>query len=150
MLHTLNKGFPRFSHSPTSQKDKQYCQPIDFIFILKKKIDFFLEEMANTPLGYCPCHSSKHTRQFLNFELVKNSDELERRRECLVCNFKQLFLVFKQYFTYFNTFFHPHVFLQMFSNNNFQFLNTCTKRALSISRWQFLCVLIAVNPHHTT
>ena len=36
--------------------------------------------MANTPLGYCPCHPSKHTRQFLNFALMKNSDELERRR----------------------------------------------------------------------
>ena len=53
-------------------------------------------------------------------------------RGCLVCVFKQPFLVFKQHFTYFHTFFHPHVFSQMFSNNNFQFLNTCTKRTLSI------------------
>ena len=30
---------------------------------------------------------------------------------------------------HFHTFFHPHVFPQIFSNNNFQFLNTCTKRA---------------------
>ena len=49
---------------------------------------------------------------------------------CLVYVFKQLFWVFKQYFMHFNAFFHPHVFSQMFSNNNFQFLNTCTKRTL--------------------
>ena len=46
--------------------------------------------------------------------------------------FKQQFSVFKQHFTFFNTLFHPHVFLQKFLNNNFQFLNTCTKRALSV------------------
>ena len=40
-------------------------------------------------------------------------------RGCLVCVFKQLFLVFKQHFTYFNTLFHPHVFLQIFLNKNF-------------------------------
>ena len=44
--------------------------------------------------------------------------------------FKQQFSVFKQHFTFFNTFFHSHVFLQKLLNNNFQFLNTCTKRAL--------------------
>ena len=48
---------------------------------------------------------------------------------CLVCDFKQQFSVFKQHFTYFNALFHPHVFPKMFSNNNFQFLNTCTKWA---------------------
>ena len=60
------------------------------------------------------------------------------QRGCLVCVFKQPFSVFKQYFTYFYTFFHPHVFPQMFSNNNFQFLNTCTKRTQSIhsGRWR--------------
>ena len=31
-------------------------------------------------------------------------------RGCLVCVFKQQFLVFKQHFTHFNTLFHPHVF----------------------------------------
>ena len=51
-------------------------------------------------------------------------------RGCLVCDFKQPFLVFKQHFTHFNAFFHPHVFPQIFSNNNFQFLNTYTKRPL--------------------
>ena len=50
----------------------------------------------------------------------------------LVCVFKQQFSVFKQHFTYFHTLFHSHVFLQMFSNNNFQFLNTCTKRTEGI------------------
>ena len=53
-------------------------------------------------------------------------------RGCLICVFKKSFLVFKQYFTHFHTLFHPHVFPQMFSNNNFQFLNTCTKRTLKI------------------
>ena len=43
---------------------------------------------------------------------------------------KQLFSVFKQHFMHFHIFFHPHVFLQKFSNNNFQFLNTNTKRTL--------------------
>ena len=33
---------------------------------------------------------------------------------------------------YFYTFFYSYLFPQMFSNNNFQFLNTCTKQALSI------------------
>ena len=47
------------------------------------------------------------------------------------CVFEQPFLVFKQHFTYFNALFYPHVFSQMFSNNNFQFLNTRTKRVLS-------------------
>ena len=51
-------------------------------------------------------------------------------RGCLVCDFKQSFSVFKQYFTHFNTLFHSHVFSQIFSNNNFQFLNTYTKRTL--------------------
>ena len=58
----------------------------------------------------------------------KNKNQEKRRskklRGCLVCIFKQPFLVFKQHFTYFYTFFHSHIFLQIFSNNNFQFLNT--------------------------
>ena len=45
------------------------------------------------------------------------------------------FSVFKQYFTYFHTLFHPHVFLQIFSNNNFQFLKTCTNLPLSFYPW---------------
>ena len=49
----------------------------------------------------------------------------------MVCVFKQPFSVFKQHFTYFNILFHPHVFPQIFLNNNFQFLNTQTKRTLN-------------------
>ena len=49
---------------------------------------------------------------------------------CLVCDFKQPFSVFKQYFTYFNALFHSHLFLQIFLNNNFQFLNTHIKQNL--------------------
>ena len=56
--------------------------------------------------------------------------EMGKIRGCLVYVFKQQFSVFKQYFTYFNVFFHLHVFSQMFLNNNFQFLNTHTKRVL--------------------
>ena len=56
-----------------------------------------------------------------------------RLRGCLVCSFKQPFSVFKQHFTHFNALFHPHVFPQIFSNNNFQFLNTYTKRVLSVT-----------------
>ena len=59
---------------------------------------------------------------------------LRKLKGCLVCNFKQPFSVFKQHFTHFNALFHPHVFLQIFSNNNFQFLNTCTKRALNFKQ----------------
>ena len=51
---------------------------------------------------------------------------LELFRGCLVCDFKQPFSVFKKHFTHFNGLFHPHVFPQIFSNNNFQFLNTYT------------------------
>ena len=53
---------------------------------------------------------------------------------CLICVFKQHFSVFKQYFTHFHTFFYSHVFSQIFSNNNFQFLNTYTKRSLGTVR----------------
>ena len=56
---------------------------------------------------------------------------LRKFRGCLVCVFKQPFSVFKQHFTYFNTLFHPHVLPQIFLNNNFRFLHTRTKRALS-------------------
>ena len=54
-------------------------------------------------------------------------------RGCLVYVFKQQFLVFKQHFTHFNALFHPHVFPQIFLNNNFQFLNTHTKQALRLT-----------------
>ena len=54
-------------------------------------------------------------------------------RGCLVYVFKQSFSVFKQYFKYFHILFHSHVFPQVFSNNNFQFLNTCTKRDLTLA-----------------
>ena len=58
---------------------------------------------------------------------------LKKLWRCLVCVFKQQFSVFKQHFTYFNTFFHSHVFPQIFLNNNFQFLNTCIKQTLYLS-----------------
>ena len=58
-------------------------------------------------------------------------DTFKTLRGYLVSVFKQQFSIFKQYFTYFYTFFHLHVFPQKFLNNNFQVLNTCTKRALN-------------------
>ena len=51
-----------------------------------------------------------------------------RYRGCLVNDFKQLFSVFKQHFTHFNALFHPHIFSQVFLNNNFQFLNIYIKQ----------------------
>ena len=71
----------------------------------------------------------------------------------MVYNFKQQFSVFKQHFTYFNALFHPHVFPQMFLNNNFQFLNTHTKRALScvtqlnMEVFSFSCENVPKHPH---
>ena len=74
-------------------------------------------------------------------------------RGYLVCVFKQLFFVFKQYFTYFNTLFHPHVFSQMFLNNNFQFLNIHNKRALSFSKKKkklsvYACIYLHIMQHY--
>ena len=45
------------------------------------------------------------------------------------------FSVFKQHFTHFNALFYPHVFPQMFLNNNFQFLNTHTKWAHNVLQY---------------
>ena len=68
-------------------------------------------------------------------QLVVNmeTDYSRMLRGCLVCVFKQHFSVFKQHFTHFNALLYPHVFPQIFSNNNFQFLNTCTKQTLNNS-----------------
>ena len=69
-----------------------------------------------------------------SFETEVESKLIKQRlRGCLVCVFKQPFLIFKQYFMHFNTLFHSHIFLKMFLNNNFQFLNTHTKRVKSCS-----------------
>ena len=65
---------------------------------------------------------------------LQNGEKTEwRLMGCLVCVFKQPFSVFKQLCTYFHTFFYSHVFSQIFSNNNFRFLNTYTKPALIFS-----------------
>ena len=90
---------------------------------------------------------------FLESKYPQHPD-LKKLRGCLVCVFKQQFSVFKQHFTYFNTLFHPHVFPQIFLNNNFQFLNTHTKRALSIAK-KFAIVLqygviLKVNLHRSS
>ena len=72
-------------------------------------------------------------------EEKKKGSKQRRRLRCLVYAFKQPFSVFKQHFTYFNTLFYPRVFPQMFLNNNFQFLNTHTKRVL-IFESLFVCL----------
>ena len=79
----------------------------------------------------CLCFLIKFFMLFIKKKKKKNQEFL---RGCLVSVFKQQFSVFKQHFTFFNTLFHPHVFPQKFLNNNFQFLNTCTKRALRNSQ----------------
>ena len=70
---------------------------------------------------------------YIFFKYFTDGYNCERLGGCLVYVFKQQFSVFKQHFTYFKALFHPHVFPQMFLNNNFQFLNTHTKRALEDS-----------------
>ena len=52
---------------------------------------------------------------------------------CLVSDFKPPFSVFKQHLTHFNALFHPHIFSKIFLNDNFQFLNTYTKRTHNLS-----------------
>ena len=71
-------------------------------------------------------------------------------RRCLVSVSKQQFSVFKQHFTYFDILFHPHVFPQKFLNDNFQFLNTCTKRALSLSRSPSLIYFFLLSFSHAS
>ena len=68
----------------------------------------------------------KDDSSYISLRLEDRKCKMHRAR--LVCVFKQLFLVFKQYFMYFNVLFHLHIFPQIFLNNNFQFLNICTKR----------------------
>ena len=101
---------------------------------------FALAEVVNKMDG-CPNKFSSHfllpkitasNNLYHKFLLLDLKNWMfENFRGCLVNGFKQPFLVFKQHFTHFNALFHPHVFPQMFLNNNFQFLNICTKRTLS-------------------
>ena len=67
---------------------------------------------------------------------------VKKPRECLVCIFKQLFSFFKQHFIFFHTLFYSHVFSQMFLNNNFQFLNTCTKATPSLFSFFFFLFIV--------
>ena len=77
------------------------------------------------------CESYEAIRFLAEGDGGKKKYKKDGVRGCLVCVFKQQFSVFKQYFIHFYILFYPHVFPQMFTNNNFQFLNTCTKRALN-------------------
>ena len=87
-------------------------------------------------------------RYYYNNYNKKKQQKRKGLRECLVCVFKQPFSVFKQHFTHFNALFHPHVFPQIFSNNNFQFLNTCTKRTLNF--WKATHVTLPTHLLPTT
>ena len=81
-----------------------------------------------------------------SFETEVESKLIKQRlRGCLVCVFKQPFLIFKQYFMHFNTLFHSHIFLKMFLNNNFQFLNTHTKRVINFAKIAYLINLIETH-----
>ena len=78
----------------------------------------------------------------LNFffvSLKRRKKKGRKSRGCLVCVFKQSFSVFKQHVTHFNTLFHPHVFPQIFLNNNFLFLNTHTKWAQGLLLLCWIC-----------
>ena len=58
----------------------------------------------------------------MNNSKIKSKVNTVKERDlggCLVYVFKQQFSVFKQHFTHFHTLFHPYVFSQIFSNNNF-------------------------------
>ena len=48
---------------------------------------------------------------------IYSFNNLRYKWGCFVYHFNQQFSVFKQYYKYFHTSFHPHVFLHMFSNN---------------------------------
>ena len=94
------------------------------------------------------------TPWYLHYSLLNSIPslwDLNTLRGCLVSVSKQQFSVFKQHFTYFHTLFHPHVFSQKFLNNNFQFLNTCTKRALTdaLSFHDFIFLFIFLLSHAT-
>ena len=68
-------------------------------------------------LDYCNVeHYSWKGQNFLVLWAL-GSVALENLRECLLHHFKQQFLVFKQYYTYFHTLFYPHISLHKFSNN---------------------------------
>ena len=79
----------------------------------------------------------------MDIQKKKRKKRVKYVTECLVIIFNQQFSVFKQHFTYFYIFFHPHIFLQKFLNNNFQFLNTCTKRTLN--GWTFPNLFLSVK-----
>ena len=86
----------------------------------------------------------KSIKHFFNYKQINTtfcSGRFGRLRGCLVCNFKQPFSVFKQHFTHFNALFHSHVFPQIFSNNNFQFLNTYTKQTLKVPKLSKIHIL---------
>ena len=59
-------------------------------------------------------------------KLIPIHAKIQPKHIGLIHPFKHMFSVFKQYYTYFYTIFHQHVFPYMFSNNNFQFLSVCT------------------------
>ena len=93
------------------------------------------EHISSSELAYCNVSSiiifTKTNHFAWDSAFIDNPKIRCTPKGCLVCVFKQPFSVFKQHFTHFNTFFHQHLFPQIFLNNNFQFLNTHTKRALT-------------------
>ena len=54
--------------------------------------------------------NTEKLKKLSSHKLLNKNKRDEFLRGCLVCNFKQLFSVFKQHFMHFNALFHPHVF----------------------------------------
>ena len=92
-------------------------------------------------------NNNKKTIKVFMSPTTRLNCEQKLLRGCLVCVFKQPFSVFKQHFTHFHKLFHPHVFPQMFLNNNFQFLNTRTKQTLTHAVTMF-CINTKIVKKH--
>ena len=120
---------------------------INCLLFLHRFIIFFSHHSQSVILDNYKnrCESSCVLYHFSFEAEVENKLIKQRLRGCLVCVFKQPFLIFKQYFMHFNTLFHSHIFLKMFLNNNFQFLNTHTKRVINFAKIAYLINLIETH-----
>ena len=60
--------------------------------------------------------------------------------------FKHMFLIFKQYYTYFYIFFHSYIFFKKIKNC---YLNICTKQTLSIFNFNKNNIMIVLKFYKT-
>ena len=118
--------FTYTSFSPNWYREKfcSFCFCLVWLLcVIRSRLSCVIRSrLSQGPQLYSQLYHSLFIWRFVSNETV---------RGCLVCVFKQPFSVFKQHFTHFNTFFHLHVFPQIFLNNNFHFLNIHTKRTLN-------------------